>query len=133
MHATILTIAGSDPTGGEGLQADIKTLNTIGVYAAAVVTCITVQNSRGVTKVEPLQPELVREQINAVLEDHPVAEAWPEQLGRGLVDLTQRLAVGVLERELGGLVAELGLNVNTLREIEVNPGPKANQTIASTA
>lgn len=72
MHATILTIAGSDPTGGAGLQADIKTLNAIGVYAAAVVTCITVQNSRGVTKVEPLQPELVREQINAVLEDHLV-------------------------------------------------------------
>ena len=72
MQATVLTIAGSDPTGGAGLQADIKTLTTIGVYGAAVVTCVTVQNSLGVKRIEPLQPELVREQVEAVLEDHQV-------------------------------------------------------------
>lgn len=72
MQATVLTIAGSDPTGGAGLQADLKTMTILGVYAAAVVTCITVQNSRGVTLVEPLEPELVAEQIRAVLEDHDV-------------------------------------------------------------
>ncbi|MCL7488402.1 MAG: bifunctional hydroxymethylpyrimidine kinase/phosphomethylpyrimidine kinase [Desulfobulbaceae bacterium] len=72
MQATVLTIAGSDPTGGAGLQADLKTMAVIGVYAAAVVTCVTVQNSRGVKRVEPLSPELVEEQIRAVLEDHRV-------------------------------------------------------------
>ena len=72
MNATVLTIAGSDPTGGAGLQADIKTMTVIGVYAAAVVTCITVQNSRGVNRIAPLEPDLVAEQIKAVIEDHHV-------------------------------------------------------------
>ena len=72
MKATVLIIAGSDPTGGAGLQADIKTMTVIGVYAAAVVTCITVQNSRGVKRVTPLEPDLVSEQIKAVIEDHHV-------------------------------------------------------------
>lgn len=72
MQATVLTIAGSDPTGGAGLQADLKTMTILGVYAAAVVTCITVQNSRGVSQVHPLEPDLVAEQIRAVLEDHHV-------------------------------------------------------------
>ncbi len=72
MQATVLSIAGSDPTGGAGLQADLKTMTVIGVYAAAVVTCITVQNSRGVKRVEPLEPDLVAEQIRAVIEDHRV-------------------------------------------------------------
>lgn len=72
MQATVLIIAGSDPTGGAGLQADIKTMTVIGVYAAAVVTCITVQNSHGVKRMESLEPDLVEEQVKAVLEDHLV-------------------------------------------------------------
>lgn len=72
MQATLLTIAGSDPTGGAGLQADIKAMTVIGCYAAAVPTCITVQNSREVQQVEPLPPTLVHDQIMAVLDDHHV-------------------------------------------------------------
>ena len=62
----------TEQTGGAGLQADIKTMTAIGVYAAAVVTCITVQNSRGVKRVEPLAPDLVEAQVRAVIEDHHV-------------------------------------------------------------
>ncbi len=72
MTATVLAVAGSDPTGGAGIQADIRTMTDIGVYGAAAVTCITVQNSRGVQQVVPLAPGLVAEQARAVLADHHV-------------------------------------------------------------
>jgi len=76
-----LTIAGSDPSGGAGLQADLKTFHQFGVYGEAVVTLITVQNSVRVSRVEVLAPELVVEQITAVLEDIPPAAAKTGALG----------------------------------------------------
>ncbi len=66
-----LTIAGSDPSGGAGLQADLKTFHRFGVYGEAVVTLITVQNSVAVERVETLAPDLVLAQIRAVLTDIP--------------------------------------------------------------
>lgn len=69
--AVALTIAGSDPSGGAGIQADLKTFHQFGVYGEAVITLITVQNTRRVSRVELLDPSLVREQIEAVLEDIP--------------------------------------------------------------
>ena len=65
----VLAIAGSDPSGGAGLQADIRTCTALGVYAAAVPTCITVQDTRGVWRVEALAADLVREQIEVVIAD----------------------------------------------------------------
>jgi len=64
-----LTIAGSDPSGGAGLQADLKTFHQHGVYGASVVTLITAQNTRGVEAVHLLPPELVRQQLAAVVDD----------------------------------------------------------------
>ena len=66
-----LTIAGSDPSGGAGIQADLKTFHQLGVYGASAITLITVQNTRRVSRVEILDPNLVAEQIDAVLEDLP--------------------------------------------------------------
>jgi hydroxymethylpyrimidine/phosphomethylpyrimidine kinase len=66
-----LTIAGSDPSGGAGVQADLKTFHQFGVYGEAVITLITVQNTRGIHRVEVLDAELVAEQIRAVIEDIP--------------------------------------------------------------
>ncbi len=66
-----LTIAGSDPSGGAGIQADLKTFHRFGVYGAAAITLLTVQNTTGVTRVHCLAPDLVEEQIRAVLEDIP--------------------------------------------------------------
>lgn len=80
MIPTILAIAGSDPTGGAGIQADLKTLTSLGVYGAAAITCLTVQNSHGVNRIEPLAPDLIRGQINAVLEDH-----WVSHIKIGMV------------------------------------------------
>lgn len=64
-----LTIAGSDPSGGAGLQADLKTFAAHGVYGASVISLITVQNTCGVRAVEGLSVALVRQQIDAVLSD----------------------------------------------------------------
>ena len=65
----ILTIAGSDPSGGAGIQADIKTISALGSYAAAAITSITVQNTQTVSLVQYLPAVLVRDQIKAVLDD----------------------------------------------------------------
>ena len=80
-----LSIAGSDPSGGAGLQADLKTFHRMGVYGEAVVTLITVQNTRGVTRVEVLAPDLVLEQIHAVCSDIPPHAAKIGALGNRAV------------------------------------------------
>jgi hydroxymethylpyrimidine/phosphomethylpyrimidine kinase len=68
-----LTIAGSDSGGGAGIQADLKTFSALGVYGASVLTAITAQNTRRVTAVAEVAPEMVAAQIEAVLDDIPVA------------------------------------------------------------
>jgi hydroxymethylpyrimidine/phosphomethylpyrimidine kinase len=80
-----LSIAGSDPSGGAGLQADLKTFHRLGVYGEAVVTLITVQNTRGVTRVEVMAPDLVLEQIHAVCCDIPPHAAKIGALGNRAV------------------------------------------------
>ena len=57
--ATALTVAGSDPSGGAGIQADLKTFSALGVYGTAVLTALTAQNTRGVTGVHPVPAEFV--------------------------------------------------------------------------
>src|ERR1043166_6562027 len=87
MTPVALSIAGSDPSGGAGLQADLKTFHRLCVYGEAVVTLITVQNTRGVRRVEVLAPELVAEQIHAVVTDIPPKAAKTGALGsRGVVE-----------------------------------------------
>ncbi len=81
MIPVALTIAGSDPSGGAGIQADIKTFHQLGVYAASVVTLITVQNTRSVRSVEVLSAGLVEAQLEAVLEDMPPLAAKTGALG----------------------------------------------------
>jgi len=80
-----LSIAGSDPSGGAGLQADLKTFHRLGVYGEAVVTLITVQNTRGVTRVDVMAPDLVLEQIHAVTTDIPPHAAKIGALGNRAV------------------------------------------------
>jgi hydroxymethylpyrimidine/phosphomethylpyrimidine kinase len=70
-RATALTIAGSDPSGGAGLQADLKAFQQNGVYGMSVVTLLTVQNTVGVKRVEVMPAELVEQQIECVVEDIP--------------------------------------------------------------
>jgi len=65
----VLTIAGSDPSGGAGIQADLKTFAALGVYGASAITAVTVQNTLGVDAVSPLSADLVTAQIEAVAGD----------------------------------------------------------------
>ena len=66
---TALTIAGSDCSGGAGIQADIKTMAMNGVYAMSAITALTAQNTTGVVSVSEVTPEFLRQQIDAVFED----------------------------------------------------------------
>ena len=67
--AIVLSVAGSDSSGGAGIQADIKTISALGGYAATAITAITVQNTLGVQAVHPVPAELVGKQMQAVMED----------------------------------------------------------------
>lgn len=77
----VLTVAGSDPSGGAGLQADLKTIQQHGGYGMAVPTLITVQNSVGVEDVELLSPDLVRAQLSSLLGDVELAAVKTGALG----------------------------------------------------
>lgn len=70
-----LTVAGSDSGGGAGIQADLKTFSALGVYGASVVTALTAQNTRAVTRVEVASPQMVLAQIEAVFDDLAVDAA----------------------------------------------------------
>jgi hydroxymethylpyrimidine/phosphomethylpyrimidine kinase len=83
MTPIALTIAGSDPSGGAGIQADLKTFHQFGVYGEAVITLVTVQNTVRVSRVEVLPVELVAAQIQAVIEDIPPMAAKTGALGSG--------------------------------------------------
>jgi hydroxymethylpyrimidine/phosphomethylpyrimidine kinase len=69
----VLTIAGSDNSGGAGLQADVKTFTTLGVYGATAVTCVVAEHPGRVLNITPIPPGRVADQIRLVLEAFPVA------------------------------------------------------------
>ncbi len=65
----VLSIAGSDPSGGAGIQADLKTFAALGVYGMAAISGLTAQNTRGVSAIQPLPPAFIAAQIDAVFDD----------------------------------------------------------------
>ncbi len=67
----VLSIAGSDSSGGAGIQADIKTISAIGCYAMTAITAITAQNTTGISAIDGISPKMVREQIESVWQDIP--------------------------------------------------------------
>lgn len=94
MVPVALTIAGSDPSGGAGLQADLKTFQRFGVYGEAAVTLITVQNTKHVARMEVLEPDLVVQQIESVVSDIPPLAAKTGALGNvSIVDAVAAVMV----------------------------------------
>ncbi|HEY6868970.1 MAG TPA: bifunctional hydroxymethylpyrimidine kinase/phosphomethylpyrimidine kinase [Novosphingobium sp.] len=97
----ILVIAGSDSSGGAGIQADIKTITMLGGYAMTAITAITAQNTRGVTAVEALSPVLIGAQIDACTSDIGVDAVKIGMLGSGAIghlvaDRLERIGVPVV-------------------------------------
>jgi hydroxymethylpyrimidine/phosphomethylpyrimidine kinase len=85
MTLVALTIAGSDPSGGAGLQADLKTFHQFGVYGMSAITLLTVQNTRNVESVDPLAADYVEKQLRAVTEDIPPNAAKSGALGTAAI------------------------------------------------
>jgi hydroxymethylpyrimidine/phosphomethylpyrimidine kinase len=76
-----LSIAGSDPSGGAGIQADLKTFAALGVYGAAAITAMTAQNTTGVQGVQLVDPAFVAQQVESVFDDLPVSGVKTGMLG----------------------------------------------------
>jgi hydroxymethylpyrimidine/phosphomethylpyrimidine kinase len=92
--SVVLTIAGSDSSGGAGIQADLKTFAALGVYGASAVTCVVAEHPGRVLRVTPLAPARVVEQILAVLEAFPVAAIKTGMLGsRAIIEAVEK-AIG---------------------------------------
>lgn len=80
-----LTIAGSDPSGGAGLQADLKTFHHFGLFGTSVVTLLTVQNTQKVSQVQCLETDFVIEQYRALIDDVPPAAAKTGAIGNSIL------------------------------------------------
>ena len=81
----LLVIAGSDSSGGAGIQADLKTAQAFGVYAQTAITAVTVQDTKGVKSVNPVSPQIVRDQIEAALNDIGADAIKIGMLGNGRI------------------------------------------------
>lgn len=101
---TALTIAGSDSSGGAGIQADIKTMTCNGIYAMSAITALTAQNTTGVTKIMEVSPDFLKEQIKDVVED-----IFPDAVKTGMVsssELIKTIAESIKEFKLKNIVVD---------------------------
>jgi hydroxymethylpyrimidine/phosphomethylpyrimidine kinase len=87
-YPSVLTIAGFDGSGGAGIQGDIKTISALGCYATSVLTALPVQNTCGVRSIYPIPPEVVQEQLQAILDD-----IRPDAIKIGMVHTTDVVEV----------------------------------------
>ncbi|MGY1690094.1 bifunctional hydroxymethylpyrimidine kinase/phosphomethylpyrimidine kinase [Geodermatophilus sp. SYSU D01105] len=99
-----LTVAGSDPSGGAGIQADLKTFSALRVYGTAVLTALTAQNTRGVTGVHPVPAEFVVAQLETLLDD---VEVHATKLGMlGTAEVVRAVAGVLAGRRAGPVVCD---------------------------
>ena len=102
--AVALTVAGSDPSGGAGIQADLKTFSALGAYGTAVVTALTAQNTLGVTGVHAVPAEFVGLQLRTLLDD---VEVHATKLGMlGTAGVVREVAAVLAERRPGAVVCD---------------------------
>src|SRR5258705_11117136 len=101
---TALTIAGSDPSGGAGIQADLKTFAAFGLYGASAITAITVQSTKGVEAVAPLSADLVTAQIEAIAADLAIHATKVGMLGTAAI--VESVAAAIAELDLPLVVVD---------------------------
>lgn len=103
-YHTVLSIAGSDSSGGAGIQADIKTCTALGVYAMTAITGLTAQNTSGVRRVTPTAPEMLDAQLSAVLDD-----VRPDAVKTGMIPTAEGVRITadtIRKRELANVVVD---------------------------
>jgi hydroxymethylpyrimidine/phosphomethylpyrimidine kinase len=100
----VLTIAGSDSSGGAGIQADLKTFTVLRVYGMGAITALTAQNTRGVMGIVPVAPEFVRAQIDAVACDIGIDAAKTGMLATGAI--IRAVAAAVRAHHIAPLVVD---------------------------
>ena len=94
-----LTIAGSDSSAGAGIQADLKTFSALGVYGLTTITCVVAETPGKVSRIEPISPEIVHEQIAVLARNFPIAAAKTGLLCSGeIVEAVARAIVDVLRK-----------------------------------
>jgi len=104
MTAIALTIAGSDSSGGAGIQADLKTFSAIGVYGASVITALTAQNTKGVTAIHNVPADVVIAQIDAVFSDLAVGAVKIGMLSQ--VATIEAVAQGIRRHDAKNIVLD---------------------------
>ncbi|HUK49385.1 MAG TPA: bifunctional hydroxymethylpyrimidine kinase/phosphomethylpyrimidine kinase, partial [Terriglobales bacterium] len=77
----VLTIAGFDPSSGAGVTADIKTIAALGCYGVATITALTVQSTAGVRRVQPADPQLLKDSLDELMRDVKVSAVHIGMLG----------------------------------------------------
>jgi len=105
MTAIAVTIAGSDSSGGAGIQADLKTFSALGVYGASVITALTAQNTRGVTAIHDVPPDFITAQMDAVFSDLKV----------------EAVKIGMLSRPAAIEAVAAGLARHGARQVVLDP------------
>ena len=101
---TALTIAGSDCSGGAGIQADLKTMTMNGVYAMSAITALTAQNTTGVTGIVDVSPDFVKQQLDMIFED-----IYPDAVKIGMVSsapIIEAIAEGLIKYKAKNIVLD---------------------------
>ncbi|SDQ36839.1 bifunctional hydroxymethylpyrimidine kinase/phosphomethylpyrimidine kinase [Quadrisphaera sp. DSM 44207] len=104
MTAVALSVAGSDPSGGAGIQADLKTFSALGAYGTAVLTALTAQSTRGVSGVHVVPADFVRQQLETLLDDVAVHAAKTGMLATA--EVVRAVAQVLRARDVGALVVD---------------------------
>src|SRR5437763_4472836 len=104
MTAIALTIAGSDSSGGAGIQADLKTFSALGVYGMTAITAVTVQSTKGVSDHEAVSAHTVGAQIRAVANDVGIDAAKTGMLASA--EIVEAVADAVVETRIPNLVVD---------------------------
>ena len=101
---TVLSIAGSDCSGGAGIQADLKTMQANGVYGMSVVTALTAQNTRGVAGIYQVEPEFLKSQLDCIFTD-----IYPDAVKIGMIPtgaLIEAVAEKLKQYQASNVVAD---------------------------
>lgn len=101
-----LTVAGSDPSGGAGIQTDIRVFTIFGLYSMAVISSLTIQNTNGVKKSVPVESEIFKQQIETVLED-----IKPDVLKVGMLQTPENIEI------LADMIEKYSLEINVIDTI----------------